>query len=168
MVFGKSSPDAEDLGALEDGGFLITGAGFDDNAGESVAGVGDVNGDGRPDVAVGAIFASGNGRMTAGAAFVVFGKPSSAMVDLAALGAGGYRIDGAAAGDIAGKSVAGVGDVNGDGVPDVAVGAPNADPNGRSESGAAYLVFGRASAGTIDPRVPGRRGHPHRRSRGRR
>jgi putative Ig domain-containing protein/FG-GAP repeat protein len=72
------------------------------------------------------------------------------MVDVAALGAGGYRIDGAAAGDIAGKSVAGVGDVNGDGVPDVAVGAPNADPNGRSESGAAYVVFGTASAGTTD------------------
>ncbi len=46
--------------------------------------------------------------------------------------ADGFRIDGAAAGDQAGNSVAGAGDVNGDGRDDVIVGAPNADNNGRT------------------------------------
>jgi putative Ig domain-containing protein/FG-GAP repeat protein len=150
VVFGKSSPDPEDLSMLENGGFVIYGAAAGDNAGESVAGVGDVNRDGRPDVAVGAIFADANGRTDAGAAFVVFGKQSASMIDLAALGPAGYRIDGAAPGDIAGKAVAGVGDVNGDGVPDVAVGAPDASAQGRAQSGAAYVVFGKASTGTTD------------------
>jgi hypothetical protein len=45
---------------------------------------------------------------------------------------------GSAAGDNAGASVAGAGDVNGDGVPDLLIGAPKASYSGRGESGAAY------------------------------
>jgi hypothetical protein len=54
-----------------------------------------------------------------------------------ALGIGGFKIIGEAAGDLADTSVASAGDVNGDGFDDVIVGAP-----GR---GAAYVVFGAAS-----------------------
>src|SRR5687768_15511119 len=68
-----------------------------------------------------------------------------ALVDLSSLdGTTGFKINGAAAGDISGYSVASAGDVNGDGFADVIIGAPNADPNG-GYSGASYVVFGKAS-----------------------
>jgi hypothetical protein len=51
------------------------------------------------------------------------------------------RIDGAAAGDGVGGSVA-AGDVNGDGRADVLVGGPY----GRRNSGSAFVVFGQGSA----------------------
>lgn len=150
VVFGKTSATPVDLAALGAGGFRIDGAAASDQAGRSVAAAGDVNGDGRPDVIVGADEADSNGRPESGSAYVVFGKASTAPVDLAALGGDGYRIDGAAARDAAGQSVAGAGDVNGDGRPDVVVGAPAADPNGRTSSGSAYVVFGKASRTTVD------------------
>jgi len=60
------------------------------------------------------------------------------------------RIDGAAAGDWAGNSVASAGDVNGDGRPDVLVGAPNAGNNGRKHSDSVFVVFGQAGGGMVD------------------
>ena len=73
------------------------------------------------------------------------GFPSS--LDLSALdGANGFRIAGVAVNDYAGWSVSRAGDVNGDGIADLIVGATGADANGNN-SGAAYVVFGRASGG---------------------
>jgi hypothetical protein len=45
--------------------------------------------------------------------------------------------------DHAGGSVSGAGDLNGDGVDDVVIGASLADPDGREGAGASYVVFGR-------------------------
>ena len=47
--------------------------------------------------------------------------------------------------DYSGSSVAGAGDVNGDGFGDIIIGAPGADPDGMSYAGESYVVFGRAS-----------------------
>jgi FG-GAP repeat protein len=162
VVFGKSDTTSVDLAALGARGFRIDGAAANDEAGDSVAGAGDVNGDGRADVLVGAPGASNNGR-NSGSAYVVFGKTGTASVDLAALGARGFRMDGAAGrprglADSAGRSVAGIGDMNGDGRADVLVGAPDASNNGRELSGSAYVVFGQASATTIDLAALGARG----------
>jgi hypothetical protein len=52
-------------------------------------------------------------------------------VDLGNLGTRGFRIDGIDAGDCAGVSVSGAGDVNGDGLADLIIGADRADPGGR-------------------------------------
>ena len=148
VVFGKASGFAADLdlGALDGTtGFRLEGAAADDQSGSSVASAGDVNGDGYDDLIVGARRADPNGSLS-GASYVVFGKASgfAASIALGALdGTTGFRLDGAAASDGSGNSVASAGDVNGDGYDDLVVGASGADPNG-GNSGASYVVFGRS------------------------
>ena len=137
---------------------VIRGAAAGDQAGTSVAAAGDVNGDGRGDVVVGAPGADGNGRQDSGSAYVVFGPAAPNQIDLATLGGNGFRIDGAGAGDRTGRSVAGAGDVNGDGRADLLVGAHGADSHGQANSGAAYVVFGRNSGAAVDLAALGDRG----------
>src|SRR5436189_2714558 len=60
------------------------------------------------------------------------------------------QIPGAMTGEWAGTWVAAAGDVNGDGLGDVIIASYYADNNGRTDSGSAYVVFGRTSPGTID------------------
>lgn len=156
VVFGSASPANLKLAALGSRGFRMDGAATTDNAGDSVGSAGDVNGDGRADVLVGADYAGKNGRDESGSAYVVFGQNSSSPVDLGALGTRGFRIDGAKARDHAGVSVAGAGDVNGDGRPDAIVGAYGAGMTKRT--GAAYVVFGTASPANVDLASLGERG----------
>ena len=61
-------------------------------------------------------------------------------------------------GDAAGASVARAGDVNGDARSDMVVGAPLADPHGRSDAGAAYVVFGGGPRGRVRLGALGDRG----------
>eukprot|EP01030_Chromulinospumella_sphaerica_P018927 gene18927-biopygen16746 len=75
----------------------------------------------------------------------------AATIDLAALdGTTGFRITGAAGGDQSGFSVASAGDVNGDGIDDLIIGAISADPNGVVDAGASYVVFGSAAGFAAD------------------
>ena len=112
---------------------------------------GDVNGDGLADLLIGAYGASPNGSFS-GASYVVFGRntaqsgPFPASFDLSSLdGTNGFRLNGVAADDRSGSAVSSAGDVNGDGLADLLIGAYGADPNG-SDSGASYVVFGRNTA----------------------
>ena len=147
VVFGKAAGfDAVlELSALDGStGFQINGETADDAAGHSVASAGDVNGDGFSDLIIGAYGADPNGS-TSGASYVVFGKATgfAAVVELSALdGGNGFQISGEAAGDVTGFSVSSAGDVNGDGLSDLIIGAYGADPNGL-HSGASYVVFGK-------------------------
>ena len=51
-------------------------------------------------------------------------------------------INGDLANSISGYSVDGAGDVNGDGLADVIIGAPSAAPSGRASAGSAYVIYG--------------------------
>lgn len=108
-----------------------TGEAAGDVAGCAVAGAGDVNGDGYDDVLVGA-FRNDDGGLDAGAAYVVLGTAHPADAGLSA----SVEYYGVAAGDAAGISVAGAGDVNGDGYDDMLVGGYTVN---------AYLVLGSAT-----------------------
>ncbi len=80
-------------------------------------------------------------------AFVVHGHapPFDAALDMQALdGMDGFRIVGELPGDRCGETIAEVGDINGDGIDDIGIGAQYADPNG-TNSGQVYILFGSAS-----------------------
>jgi len=129
----------------------------------SVAFVGDVNGDGRADVGTGlqrnpvgspfaphsdvAVVAFGgaspDARRAAFRGWVITNIEQPQVLDETGEHVGGGRVAG---------SIAGVGDWNGDGLADVAVGASLASPNARPSSGSVYVILGRTSAGPIDVR----------------
>ncbi|HEV2756936.1 MAG TPA: integrin alpha [Actinomycetota bacterium] len=147
VVFGADRRQTVDLGDPGAAGFVIRGE-PGSGLGRSVDGAGDVNGDGLADVVVGAPNASPRGRTSAGSAFVVLGKRTRDPVDVGTPGDWGYRIDGAEAmsdcepGGNAGHGVTGLGDVTGDGAPDLAVAAPLSTFRGRRYGGAVHILHG--------------------------
>jgi hypothetical protein len=160
VVFGKANSSAINLSAIADasnptGGFVINGETRYDRSGYSVSSAGDVNGDGLDDLIVGAYNANLTGKPNAGKSYVVFGKANSSAINLSAIAdasnpLGGFVINGEAASDYSGHSVSSAGDVNGDGLDDLIVGAYGADPSGKSGAGKSYVVFGKANSSAID------------------
>jgi hypothetical protein len=137
-----SFPAVVNLSSLNgSNGFRISGEAVNHHVGGSLSPAGDVNGDGFDDVIIGDSSSGG----FAGAAYVVFGKASgfpANFVDSNVDGSNGFKI----AGNVGyfGGTVAGAGDVNGDGFDDLIIGATGVHVNGY-DSGAAYVVFGKAS-----------------------
>jgi len=102
--------------------------------GTSVAGIGDITGDGRGDVAIGAPKEDVGDQRRAGQVYILDGK-TEAVVDTvwSPKREQSYHF---------GNAVAGLGDVNGDAVPDLVVGATAEDVDGEEDAGRAYVVSG--------------------------
>ena len=101
-----------------------------DHAGSSVSSAGDVDGDGLADLLVGA-WGNNDGGENAGKAYLIPGASlgSDSTIELSAVD---YRFVGGYSGDYAGRSVSSAGDMNGDGLADLLVGANGAEPGGRT------------------------------------
>jgi len=151
VVFGGESVDDSaslDLTALDGtDGFVVNGSGYNTTSGSSVSGAGDFNGDGAQDIIIGAPQL----QLGTGESHIVFGGVgvgSTGALELSSLdGQTGFVINGIATRDVAGTSVSDAGDFNGDGVSDVIIGAPYADPNGINGAGQSYIVFGGVGVG---------------------
>jgi hypothetical protein len=153
--------------------YQFTGGAIGDQAGRSVAAAGDIDQDGLGDLFIGAITADSGGN-NSGEVYLVSGADLAAadaadgtadgVIDLGFIAdpdfdrtdAGSYRFTGESAGDEAGISIASVGDVNKDGIPDLIIGAHFADAGGNN-SGAAYLIDGAdlAAADAADGAIDG-------------
>ena len=120
-----------------------------DSLGDALAGVGDVNGDGRADIAVAASNASAGGQRRAGVVAIYYGKADEAAQAYPPPAGQGMRILGAGNDDRAGFSVAGPGDLDGDGRPEIVVGAFLAGGLGRVDAGATYRVSPPAGGGDV-------------------
>ena len=136
LDFASASPDV-----------TVTAADNEDELGGAVAS-GDVNGDGIDDLLIGAPRADGpdNSRRGAGEAYVFFGSPSLRGSFDIALAQQDVTILGADAIDRLGTSLAS-GDLNGDGVDDIILGAERGDgpDNTREDGGEVYIVLGPVS-----------------------
>ena len=121
---------------LSDADARLDGASAYDSAGISVAGLGDTDGDGYPDIGIGA-YGNDSGGLEAGAAYVFRGP----LLGVRSLANADAVLQGSEAGQWFGYDLAGVDDVDGDGLADLLVGAPGADHNG-PDTGAAYLYLG--------------------------
>ena len=164
VVFGQPPGDPVVAGAPT--GFDLVSHDDSDAAGGALAGAGDLNGDGLADVIVGApnggtgvIGNDGPQGDFSGRVYVVFGKRDGAPVDLQNLADQGFTIVRSASGEdggLVGDSVAGVGDVNGDGRPDLVQSGNQSD---------AAVIFGGERTGTLDTRQLGSAGFVIRRSR---
>ena len=125
-----------------------------DYFGNSVASLGDLDGDGVTDMAVGAWFDdTGSANSNRGAVHVLLlnsnGTVKSSVKIADSTNGGPTLLDG----DLFGRSVASLGDLDGDGVTDLAVGASNDDTAGANTNRGAVHVLFLNSNGTVKSSV---------------
>jgi hypothetical protein len=147
VLFGSASgfPALTDLSNPGTLGVLRIEGKAGDYAGQTLDRAGDINGDGFDDIILGGARAAPGNQLHAGASYVVFGSASltTGTMSVSALdGTNGFAINGVAEEDQAGN-VAGAGDVNGDGLSDVLIGAPGAEVGTTNYAGSSFLLFGR-------------------------
>ncbi|MEC7987794.1 MAG: MopE-related protein [Myxococcota bacterium] len=125
--------------SLSEADFFFFGENANHNAGVSVSGAGDIDGDGLDDVIIGADGALSN----TGKAYIVLASSINNNVfandpTTIFLSEADHTFLGAVEGDRAGKSVSKAGDINGDGITDLLIGASG----DQTVPGTTYLIFG--------------------------
>lgn len=137
VVFGKSDPLPVDT---TDGPtpqfFKVKGNSPGGFWGGTISGAGVINGDGLDDVVIGIP------RRVYAKAVVIFGKTDTETIWLEDLGDQGFQILAGQANDSLGTEATGIGDVDGDGFADIAIGAYHHRHAGRGVTGAVFLVYG--------------------------
>ena len=149
VIFGGSLlPSLIDLNSMS-ANVTVYGNNADDNCGWAVAS-GNVNGDAYDDIIIGAYRASPGGRSNAGETYVIFGSNSlPSTIDLHSTSAN-ITIYGDNEKDDFGTSLSS-GDINGDGLDDVIIGAYWASRDAQVDAGKTYVIFSSASPpSTID------------------
>lgn len=133
-----SDTEGDFSGGLNDG----------DAFGGAVAGIGDLDGDGFRDLAVGAPL-DDDGGTDKGAVWILFLKDDGTVrLQQKISNKAGDFVGNLDAGDRFGTSIANIGDLDGDGITDLAVGA-DGDDEGRNDAGAVWILF-MNSDGTVD------------------
>ena len=112
------------------------------NFGSAIAAIGDLNGDGNIDIAVGGKKCDDDGTNTnQGAVYILFLSDSGTVLEYQKIsdhqGGGPGTLD---AGDFFGSNISNIGDLNGDGLPEIAITAIN-DDDGGTDVGAVYIGF---------------------------
>jgi Ca2+-binding RTX toxin-like protein len=132
-------------------GFVIKGSNQDDRLGSSVTTTSDINGDGIADLIISAPNADPNGIRDAGSIYVVFGGTdigAGGSIDRSTLdGSNGFTINGTTQYEGLGELFTTASDINNDGIADLIIGVPNADPNDINNAGSTYVVFGGTNMG---------------------
>lgn len=112
-----------------------------DEFGRSIANLGDLDQDGVIDLAVGAIGDDDGGVDMKGAVWILFLNPDGSVKNHQKISDTAGNFQGIlGGGDIFGFSAECLGDVNGDGIPDLAVGTPK-DDDGGVRKGAVWILF---------------------------
>lgn len=139
VVFGKSDGLPVDTSKRTPQLFKIKGDTPGGFGGGALSAAGDVNGDGLGDLIAAMSLVSS---CCQGKAAVIFGKTDTATVRMAELGDGGFTMGASEGFDFFGYAATGIGDVNGDGLSDVAIGDPGHDYDDRG-AGAVVVVYGK-------------------------
>jgi len=130
-------------------GFVLKKTNATDSLSIFATDAGDVNGDGIGDLVVGT---ENSNPTIPGKSYVVFGSNdigNTGLINFGDLdGSNGFEINGARNNDRAGSSVSSAGDLNGDGIDDLVMGARYGRANGNNFSGQTYVIFGGQNLGS--------------------